>query len=617
MGSPRPNKRGARTRSIIGLIMPDPQVEEVKAKIDLVAFINEKLPLKKSGRNFKGLCPFHGEKTPSFFVSPDMQYYKCFGCGASGDVITFLMNFEGLTFPEALTQLAERVGVKLVKTESSAVEQKRQRGLELMHMASEYYHFLLTEHKVGKKAMEYLKERGISNQSIRDFKLGYSLDSWDGLQQYLIRKKKFTVDDLLATGMVIRSERNSVYDRFRGRIMFPQLSYSGKVVGFSGRSMEKEVKEAKYINSPETDLYHKSEILFGLNLAKRSIRDKQRVVLMEGEFDVISSHQVGLKEAVAIKGSAVTTEQAGLIRRLTHNLILALDADAAGQEAMKRGIGICETQALNMRVVEFEGGKDPDEIARNNPAMLKQAVANAETIYSYLIKLAVRKHDVSSGEGKKLAAAEVMPDLAKIENAVEKEYYINQLAQTLHISQSSLYQELQKVKIQAFDGGDASKKMMEEKNYTSREMLERQLLGLVMQASSPKNEISGIAEDWFSQPHLRRLYQALVGLTQSVHQKSSEIVRLLPTEIQPLAHEVYTMRSEWLELSEAEIGRLLLQTKNRLEQVWAKARLVEVTRELDQLPEDSEQIELLKQEYRSLAEINKRAETGRREDVKV
>jgi DNA primase len=596
--------------------MADAQVEEVKSKVDIVAFINDKVPLKKAGRNFKGLCPFHGEKTPSFFVSPDMQYYKCFGCSAAGDVITFLMNFDGLTFPEALEQLAERVGVKLTKSEPTNAEQSRQRVFELMHVASEYYHFLLTNHTIGKKALAYLKERGISNQSIVDFKLGYSLDSWDGLQQYLIRKKQFSMDDLTAAGMVIRSDRGSFYDRFRGRLMFPQLSYSGKIVGFSGRSLEKDAKEAKYINSPETDHYHKSEILFGLHLAKKAVRDKRRIILMEGEFDVISSHQIGLKEAVAIKGSAVTSEQASLIRRLTHNLVLALDADAAGQEAMKRGIAVCENQALNLRVVEFSGGKDPDEIARNKPSQLKEAINKSETVYSYLIGLAVRKHDISTGEGKKLAAAEVMPDLAKIENAVEKEFYINQLAEKLNSSHSALFQELQKVRSQAYPADSSVKKTADDR-MSRREMLERQLLGLVMQSASPKSEMGDILEAWFSQAHLKRLYLTMMESITSVHQKGADIVRNLPESIRPLAHEVYTMKADWLELSELEVSHLLKNTRGRLEQIWAKSRLVEITKIMSSLPPESNDIIGLQQEYRQLAEINKRAETGRDEDTKV
>jgi DNA primase len=597
--------------------MPDTQVEEVKSKVDIVAFINEKVPLKKAGRNFKGLCPFHGEKTPSFFVSPDMQYYKCFGCGAAGDVISFVMQFDGLTFPEALEQLAERVGVRLTKTEATSGEKQRQQVLELLHITSEYYHYLLTTHPVGKKALAYLKDRGVSKQSMSDFKLGYSLDSWDGLQQFLIGKKQFRLAELEAAGMIIRSDRGSYYDRFRGRIMFPQFSYAGKVVGFSGRSLDKEAKEAKYINSPETDYYHKSEILFGLNLAKKTIRDKQRIILMEGELDVISSHQIGLKEAVAIKGSAVTAEQASLIRRLTHNLILALDADTAGQEAMKRGIAVCETQALNLRVVEFSGGKDPDEVARSNPKELKQAVNNAEAVYTYLIHLATRKYDISEGEGKKLAAAEVMPDLAKIENAVEKEYYINLLANQLHVSQSALFQELQKARNMRFSEENSKTKSEKLAKYGRRELLERQLLGLVMQLESPKTEMELINQAWFSQPHLKRLHQSLLTTVKSVHQRGVDIVKQLPESIQPLAHEVYTMRAEWLELSDVEIASLFAESREQLEQVWTKQRLVEISKQMAEMVPKTEEAEALQEEYRRLAAVNKRAETGRDEGASV
>jgi len=542
-----------------------------------------------------------------------MQIYKCFGCGASGDIINFLMNYEGLTFPEALEQLADRVGIKLEKRQQTSADKNRERVLEAIHLAAEYYHYLLTKHEMGKKALEYLKKRGVANQLISDYKLGYALDSWDGLQRFLVKRKKFTIDELVAAGLIIRSERGGYYDRFRGRIMFPQLTYSGKIVGFSARSLDPEAKEAKYINSPETDYYHKSEILFGLNLAKRAIRDKQRVILVEGEFDAISSHQIGLKETVAIKGSALTSEQAALIRRLTHNLVLALDADSAGQEAMKRGIGVCENQALNLRIVELVGSKDPDGLAQTEPEKLKQAVNNAESVYSFLINQACKQFGTTTGEGKKQAAQAVMPDLVKIENAIEKEFYIGMLAKKLQTSQGSLFEELQKTKIPTNLKTDETKKPQ----FGRRELLERQVLGLAMQSGSPKTELGLILNEWFSEPYLKKLHQDLVSAAMSVHQKGAEMVSRLPESVQQVAVDVFTMQSAWLEQQEMEISQLLTQTRQRLEQMWAKQRLVEIAKQLNSLGDDDEQMKQLKEEYRRLAQITTRAEAGRDDEAKV
>ncbi|MFH2019003.1 MAG: DNA primase [bacterium] len=316
------------------------QVEQVRQKSDIVEIVGEKVTLKKAGRHYKGLCPFHSEKSPSFIVSPERQSYKCFGCGEGGDVFSFLEKYEGMSFLESLETLAKRVGITIESYRPTAQDTVKKRLLTAMDLASEYYHFLLTKHESGEVAREYLKKRGITNEAIKQFKLGWAPNSWRNVSDFLVKKKGYKPEELEQAGMVLAQGRDNFYDRFRGRVMFPLRDHRGIVVGFSGRTLSSDVKEAKYINSPETLLYSKSKMLYGLWENREYIRKEDRVLLVEGELDTIPSWQAGEKAVVAIKGSAFTQEQARLIVRYTKNILMALDADAAGQEAIKRAVNI-------------------------------------------------------------------------------------------------------------------------------------------------------------------------------------------------------------------------------------------------------------------------------------
>jgi len=293
------------------------QVEEIKSKADIVQVIGERVKLKKAGRRFTGLCPFHSEKTPSFTVSPELGIYKCFGCGVAGDVIKFLQEYDGITFVEAMEELGERVGVRFNprggKASMAGDDGLKLRLLEANSLATEYYHFLLMEHKIGEIAREYLKKRGIKKRTWKEFRLGYAPEGWRNLSDYLVKKKRFKLDDLEKSGLLVAKG----YDRFRGRVIFPLRDGRGRVVGLAGRLIKENKKEGKYVNSPETLIYHKSKHLYGLFENKDWIRKKKRVLVVEGELDMISSWQAGVKEVVAVKGSALTEDQARLIRRYT------------------------------------------------------------------------------------------------------------------------------------------------------------------------------------------------------------------------------------------------------------------------------------------------------------
>ncbi len=420
-------------------------IDEIKSRLNVVDIVGKRVTLKKAGRNFKGLCPFHNEKTPSFIVSPDRQTFHCFGCGKGGSIFDFVMLSDHIDFPEALETLAEQAGVKLERRTGDTPEAKlKQKILEVNHLTSEYYHYLLTKHAVGGYAREYLKHRGVTDKSIKTFSLGYSANDWDGLLMYL-RKKGYDDTTLETAGLVIRGSRGC-YDRFRGRVMFTLKDHRGNVVGFSGRVLDPAAKEAKYINTSETPVYIKGRVLYALDVTKDAIQKANEAILMEGELDVISSFQEGISNVVAIKGSAVTEDHARLLRRFAERLVFALDSDLAGDAAARRGIEIAERMGFDMRVARMPSGKDPDEAARENPAQLKKALKDAEPMYDYFLSSAVSRFDATSSFGKRKISDEFFPVLIKIDNPIVQGHYIRKLAAGLGLSDEMIQEGLIKHK---------------------------------------------------------------------------------------------------------------------------------------------------------------------------
>jgi len=363
------------------------QVEEVKSKTDIVTIISQYVDLKKAGRNYKANCPFHSEKTPSFMVSPELQMYKCFGCGESGDVISFLEKYDGMEFYEALKYLAQKAGIKL---EPTGFQQKgdKEKLYLLNSYAAKFYEYVLLNHKAGKIALSYLTEnRGLSIDTIRSFNLGYSPDVAFALKNFLVGKKGFHEKDLENAGIVYKTERG-YFDRFRGRVIFPLFDHRENVIGFAGRILpqDEDKKFAKYINTPETLLYHKSNVLYGLNLSKKEIKKQNKAIVVEGELDLISTYQIGIKNTVALKGSAFSKEQARLLGRYSKNVTLCMDSDIAGDQAAMRGINIAESEGLDVSVIELKEYKDPDDIARKNPELFKKIISKPIEIITMIYK---------------------------------------------------------------------------------------------------------------------------------------------------------------------------------------------------------------------------------------
>lgn len=427
----------------------DDEIQQVKDKTDIVTLISGHVPLKKSGRNYKGLCPFHGEKTPSFMVSPDLQIFKCFGCSRGGDVFSFIMQREGLEFREALEELAEKAGVPLKRTQVSSPEDKRrERIFSANEFAGQFYHFLLTSHGAGSSALNYLKqERQLSEATIKKFRLGYAPNSFDSLTKFLA-KKGFNNSEILEAGLASRSERNnSIFDRFRSRVVFPLVDVRSRIVGFTGRVITNIPNAPKYLNSPETPVFSKNRFLFGLNLARPAIKKAGRVVLVEGQLDLISNVQGGFENVVATSGTALTAEQVTSLGKLTHEIVFCFDADSAGQKAMERGVELCETAGLLSLVSPIpEGAKDPDEAVSKFSDEWKKSLENPISFYDYYFDLQTKGVLKSDSLGKRRATELLLPLLSRMPDPLQKAHFIKKLSQSLDLDEKFVQEALTQFK---------------------------------------------------------------------------------------------------------------------------------------------------------------------------
>jgi len=422
--------------------------DEIKQKIDIVDFIREYIPVKAVGANFQALCPFHGEKTPSFVISPEKQIWHCFGCGKGGDVFSFLMEMEGLGFAEAVRELAPKAGVTL-RNDNPETYSKRNRLLDIMALSVKYYHHVLGT-KTGEKALAYLTKRGLTPEIIEEWQIGYSPDSWDSLSSFLAARplsgKKYLSAEILEAGLVVKKEgtTNRYYDRFRDRIMFPVYDVAGNPIAYSARINPEIVndKVGKYINSPQGPIYDKSRVLFGLDKAKSYIKSKDLAIVVEGQMDVITCHQFGFKNAVASSGTALTTEQVALLKRYTNNIALCFDADAAGQLAADRGIKEAMAAEMNIRVIIIPNGKDPDDALRQDASLFEIAVNEAKPMMEYYFDKVIAGLDLQLVDNKKEVAKKMLAMIAKLVNKIEAAYWLKTLSQTLEIDENALRESL-------------------------------------------------------------------------------------------------------------------------------------------------------------------------------
>lgn len=423
--------------------------EEIKSKLDIVDVIREYVPsLKQSGANWKALCPFHKEKTPSFMVNQERQIWKCFGCGRGGDIFTFIMEIEGVDFIEALKILANKAGVVLKKQDPKLVSQKS-KLFDICELATKFFVYQLENSRSAKSIRDYLDKRGFDEAVRQRWQIGWAPNLWDGLLKFL-KSRKFSEKDIFLSGLVVKRERgNLFYDRFRDRIMFPIRNLQGQTVGFTGRvgpsfDYQKE-KVGKYINTPQTMIYNKGNILFGLDKSKTEIRKKDLAILVEGQADIISSYEAGVKNVVASSGTALTLKQLELLKRLTNNLALSFDMDNAGQLATQRSIDLALENDMNIKIIQLPSGKDADELIREDKNKWFQSVVNAVDFLQYYYNKFFSNINLDKVEDVKKALQNFLPQIAKSNSRVEQDYWLKKISSKLNLEEIYLRESLEKI----------------------------------------------------------------------------------------------------------------------------------------------------------------------------
>ncbi|MBI2288688.1 MAG: DNA primase, partial [Chloroflexi bacterium] len=401
--------------------------------------------LTKAGRTFRALCPFHSEKHPSFFVYPEQQSWHCFGaCNIGGDVFSFVMKKQDIDFAETLRLLAQRAGVTIPsKFEKDTGKDEKERLYQINEAASQYFHNLLLNSPAGEKARNYLASRGLTPKTITDFQLGFSLDSWEALKQYLL-KKSYSENELIEASLIIATEERKTHDRFRNRLMFPINDARGRVTGFGARVLDDSLP--KYFNSSQTPTFDKSSSLYGINLATATIKQLNQAVIVEGYMDVIIPHQYGFNNVVAAMGTSITEKQMSALKRLTRNMVLALDADNAGEEAMLRCVDYENSLDAEVKVVILPGGKDPDEVIKEDARSWQRLLDEALPVIDYTFNMVASKLDLTTARDKSLAREQLLPIIARIKDSTRQDHYLTKLARLTGTSYRNLETTLSQIK---------------------------------------------------------------------------------------------------------------------------------------------------------------------------
>ena len=576
---------------------PREVIDEVRLQNDIVEVISQYVPLKQKGSTHWGLCPFHNEKTASFSVSSEKQFYYCFGCGAAGNVFSFLMEMDGLDFPEAMKKLAERAHIDLPEPERSAqviaAEQAKQRLFDIHTTAGRYFYDCLQDSQ-GEQARAYLNKRQMDPRMARKFGIGYSPDSYDALFRHL-KEKGFTVSDILKSGLVLENKDGKGYhDRFRGRLMFPIFDVQGRVVGFGGRILAK--GEPKYLNSPETILFSKSRNLYGLNFAKAA--KKRELILVEGYMDMLSIYQAGFHNVVASLGTAFNQEHARTLKRFADDVILLYDSDEAGTNAALRAIPVLVKNGFRVKVTQVPDGKDPDEfIKAKGAAEFSKLLINAVHYISFEIACIQRKYNLKNPEHRVRFATEAAEILSKLDSEIERNVYLGEVSRVTGVEEEAIRSEIRKLmqkEDEAFQKEAEKQRQQNFKNYTAegrkveKGLIEaqRNLLYYSAQHQGVHETLRQIlAEDDFTEDVFRRAFHHIGELwSSSGHVFPADLVsRFEETKEQKMATEIFavqlpTENGADMEKAINEQVRLLKRTK--IDHLTATATTVEEIQEM-------------------------------------
>ncbi len=597
--------------------MPDSQVEEIKNRLDIVEVISEYVPnMKQAGGNWKGLCPFHNEKTPSFMVSREKQIWHCFGCGEGGDVISFVQKIENIEFPEALKILAKRAGITL-RYEDKSLSNQKTKLLDILEAAARFYHYNLLKMPEAESARNYLfGKRVLTEETVEKFFLGFAPNSWDSAIKFL-RDKGFSEKDIFLAGLSVKKDRGSgFYDRFRARIMFPIRDIHGHVVGFTARLMpEAEKKEnagGKYVNTPQTLVYDKSRVIYGLDFAKQEIKKENLAVMVEGNMDVIASHQAGIGNVVASSGTAMTVDQVNLLKRYSPNLAISFDADLAGNTAAMRGIDVALKEGINIKVIMLspEIGKDPDDYIKKDPNLWREAIGNSMAFMDYYIKKTLNGLDLRKVEDKKQAAKILLAQVVKIPDKVEQTFYLEKLGNVLGVPEQVLRESLPREKETASPAAPGERIItVSAKNRPS--LLAERFIALILKYPHQLSLAIDYLEPFmFPEEMLREIYKTLI-LYYNKSVDKSDFKGVLddfssdPTSKKYVENLSLLAEKDFVDFSEEEIGDEILKSAKFLRENYILNERKRLQTEMKKAEENKElaKIKDLAEEFNKLINI--------------
>jgi DNA primase len=588
-------------------------VEEIKARLNIVDVVGEYVRLTKAGSHWKGLCPFHHEKSPSFMVNEEKQIFHCFGCTKGGDVFTFVQEIESVEFREALKLLAEKAGVQLEEFKGQQYDNKK-RILTALELATKFYETQLWKGMGKDKILGYLRDRGLTDESIRDFRLGYAPGGWDNISKFL-GERGYTNDEISGTGLLVKKENGAgSYDRFRDRIMFPIQDVMGNVVGYSARvAPGQDESQAKYINTPETAVYHKSSILYGISHAKNEIKKMNYTLLVEGNMDVIASHQAGMKNVVAVSGTALAEQQITTLKRYSDNMAMLFDMDSAGQQAAKKSADLCFQKGMNVKIVALEDGKDAADAVKQDPAKFIAAIKNSKPAMEYFLEKLMLENDRNAAEGKNKIARDIIDHLANLENKIERTHWIKKIAHELDVEEKVIHDVLHAATLQKGHSSGAKEDPLKEEDSSFQlrsDVIRNSLAGLIMSDPAIWEETCGSEgeKEWAKEDALMRYIfekgkEAGYSFDAMIEKIDDEGMRAKVRKIFFDAKYRFT-DDEVIEYSPEDIRMLVAQHISNLNKELQKEKLHAIMRQIANAEKsgDKELTKVLLEQHRKLSQ---------------
>lgn len=561
-------------------------VEEIKDRMAIEDLVGQYVQLKKVGRSLKGLCPFHNEKTPSFIVSPEKQIAYCFGCNKGGDVFSFIQDIEGVDFVDAMKILAERTGVSLdgYRIETKHTPGKKEELMKLYEKVTIFYEQQLWQTEKGKKVIEYLHKRGINDETIKEFRLGFSPDSFETTYSNLL-KSGFTKKTLVEAGIAQTKETTveKIYDRFRGRLMFPICDSLGRVVGFGGRALSKG-QEPKYLNSPETAIYHKSRILYGFSHAKSALKESEEIVIVEGYMDVLAAYQDGVKNIVASSGTALTSKQLRLLKPFVKKLYLAFDMDLAGEEAARRAFELSQEFDFDVYTVVLPEGKDPADFVKASGGKLAEVIKASPAFGEYLYNKIFSAYGTDTIAAKKKIIQELIPFIKQLRSNIEKDEYIRKLSHDLDLKEVQVYDEIKNIKLPNYHPARLHSAIDESTDKKKKYSVEQLILGFLIEFTRvTKSYIKDLKEEYFSD-EFNPIYKVFVDQYNYDGLDSSEnILGLLPHNIKERAALLSLYVTEkYGEMSEESVEKEMVALVKSVKKSYRSSKAREIQKKIDE-----------------------------------